>query len=241
MTPIVGVSLKAYFGYRQTLDYCNAVARRLAGHPALVSGEVRLFVLPSFPAIVPVAEIFKGTPIAVGAQNLWSADSGAFTGEVTGPMLHEAGARFVEVGHAERRTIFAESEQLVTEKTAAALRTGLTPVLCIGEADEVSASEAAAECIRQARSALDGATDPVVIAYEPFWAIGAPQPAGDEHIKAVCTALKRELPGSSIIYGGSAGPGLYTRLDGAADGLFLGRFAHDPRALAEVVEEAVPR
>lgn len=248
-SPVVGVSLKMYFGYRQTLDYCHAVARRLAGHPALTSGDVRLFVLPAFPAIPVAADIFRGTPIAVGAQDLWTSDGGAFTGEVGGPMLHEAGARYVEVGHAERRTLFGEDETLVAEKTAAALRNGLTPVLCLGEADRTAVAEAAAECVRQLDSALKAAagqqlSGPVVIAYEPFWAIGAAEPAGDEHITGVCAALRAaiaertEHAGSTVIYGGSAGPGLFTRLGGGVDGLFLGRFAHDPRALAEVVEEA---
>jgi triosephosphate isomerase len=82
-----------------------------------------------------------------------------------------------------------------------------------------------------------------VVAYEPHWAIGAAQPASDEHIKAVVAGLRGAVaqlaPGSSVIYGGSAGPGLLTRLADSVDGLFLGRFAHDPKAFATVLDEAM--
>jgi triosephosphate isomerase len=246
---IVGVSLKMYFGYDRTLRWCRAVATRVGDHPALRSGAVRLFVLPAFPAVAPAAEIFRGTPVAVGAQDLCAADSGAHTGEVGGPMLREAGAQLAEVGHAERRTTYGEDEDVVAAKTAAALRNGLVPVLCLGEPEQVPAEPAAAECTRQLATALraadrHGLGGSITIAYEPFWAIGAEQPAEAAHIAAVCAALRDAIgnrpgrAGSAVIYGGSAGPGLLTKLGPAVDGLFLGRRAHDPAALADVLEEA---
>ncbi len=249
MTLSLGVSLKMYFGYAQTLTWCRTVATTLGDHPALRSGQVELFILPAFPALPAVAEIFAGTPIAVGGQDLWSVDQGAFTGEVSGSMLAELGSRFVEVGHAERRTLFGEDETIVADKLAAALRNGLVPVLCLGETEHGSAQVAGAECVRQLHSALQasqaaGLSGPVVIAYEPHWAIGAAEPASDDHIVAVCAALRSavealtEHRGSKIIYGGSAGPGLLTRLGTGTDGLFLGRFAHDPVALTAIVDEA---
>lgn len=242
MSRIVGVSLKMYFGFDQTVRWCRSIVDLVGRHPALVSGDVRLFVLPSFPAIVPAASAFSGTPIFVGAQNLSTEDSGAQTGEVSGWMLREAGCRYVAVGHAERRTAFHEDETTVAAKAAAALRNGLVPVLCIGEPDRVPAAEAAAECVRQLGTALKNAPyGPVVVAYEPFWAIGAEHPADPSHISSVCSALRDAVlsrPGSSVIYGGSAGPGLLTRLGAAVDGLFLGRFAHDPAALVDVLGEA---
>jgi triosephosphate isomerase len=238
MSRLIGVSLKMYFGYDHTLRWCRAVADRAGDHPALRGGDVRLFVLPAFPAIAAAADIFRGTPIAVGAQDLCAADTGAHTGEVGGPMLREAGAVYVEVGHAERRTLYGETAETVAAKTAAALRNGLVPVLCVGEPQQVRAAQAAAECTRQLASALDGADGGhVVVAYEPFWAIGAARPAEPDHIATVCTTL-REKSGGVVIYGGSAGPGLLTRLGPAVDGLFLGRFAHDPAALVDVLEEA---
>ncbi|WP_371871314.1 triose-phosphate isomerase [Phytohabitans rumicis] len=90
------------------------------------------------------------------------------------------------------------------------------------------------------RGARVNGSRPVVVAYEPVWAIGAAEPAGVDHIAAVCDALRARVPDSPVVYGGSAGPGLLTRLRGAVDGLFLGRFAHDPAALADVLDEAAP-
>jgi len=138
---------------------------------------------------------------------------------------------------------------VVASKTAAALRHGLVPVLCLGEVDKQSSRTAAAECIRQLDSALQAARASdlggrLVVAYEPHWAIGAPVPAPVDHITAVCSTLGEavgrlsEHPQSVVIYGGSAGPGLLSLIAGSVDGLFLGRFAHDPAALAAVLDEA---
>jgi triosephosphate isomerase len=239
MSRIIGVSLKMYFGYDETLRWCRSVVDRVGDHPALRSGAVRMFVLPSFPAIAPAADIFLGSPIAVGGQNLSTEDGGAHTGEVSGAMLYGAGCRYVAVGHAERRARHGEDEATVAAKTAAALRNGLVPVLCLGEREPVPAFDAAGECLRQLASAVRAApAGPVTVAYEPVWAIGADKPADVAHIAAVCAELRDFRPGCSVIYGGSAGPGLLTRLGWSVDGLFLGRFAHDPAALVDVLDEA---
>jgi triosephosphate isomerase len=195
---------------------------------------------------VPAAvEIFEGTRVVVGAQDVATADSGAFTGEVSGVELAEIGVGVVEVGHAERRRLFAETDAVVAEKTSAALRNGIAPVLCVGESTETDGADAAAECLRQLASALDGApAGRVIVAYEPVWAIGAAEPAPAEYTRAICAILRESVSslegrsGSSVIYGGSAGPGLLTELGTDVDGLFLGRFAHDPEALARVLDEA---
>jgi triosephosphate isomerase len=237
---ILGVNLKTYFGYQQTLDWAAVVSHLLAKSPRR---NVELFVLPSFPILPAVAEILAGTGIAVGAQDLCADDAGNRTGEVTGALLAEIGCRYVETGHAERRTLFGETDAVVAAKTATALRHGLTPVLCLGEVEPVSTGAAVEECVRQLAAALPGpVTGRVLVAYEPQWAIGAAEPAGDGHIVGVVAGLKNELRrrvlDAAVIYGGSAGPGLLTRLGHAVDGLFLGRFAHDPQALAAVIAEA---
>jgi triosephosphate isomerase (TIM) len=243
---IIGVSLKMYFGHAQTLDWCRTVGAMAAERPP---SSTRLFLLPSFPSLPGVADVLSGSGVAFGAQDLTAEDAGAQTGEVGGAILAELGCRYVEVGHAERRTLFGESEELVSAKTAAALRHGLVPVLCLGEAGHGEAAPAAVECVRQLDSALAasrtaGLTGPLVVAYEPHWAIGAAEPAPEEHISTVCAALRVAVakldahPESSVIYGGSAGPGLLTRLADTVDGLFLGRFAHEPAALATVLDEA---
>jgi len=241
----VGVSLKMYFGQAEARRWFAQVAELAAGHPAVAGGAVECFVIPTYLQVLPAVEVFSGTPVAVGAQDVATEDSGAFTGEVSGRELAEVGVRLAEVGHAERRRLFGETEAVVAQKAAAALRNGLTPVLCLGEVERVEATDAAAEVVRQLHAALaDAPAGRVIVAYEPVWAIGAPEPAPVEHIAAVAPALRAfvdALPdrdGSTVIYGGSAGPGLLAALDGAVDGLFLGRFAHDPAAIAAVLDEA---
>lgn len=249
MEPTIGVSLKMYFGHAEALAWCRTAAAVARRHPGVVDGRLRVFVAPSFPVLPAAAEIFADSGVEVAAQDLAATDAGAYTGEVSGAELAEIGVRYVEVGHAERRRLFGESELVVATKTAAALRHGLVPVLCLGEADPGPVDVAVAECVRQLESALGEVADPgsgapVVIAYEPHWAIGAAQPAGVDHIAPVCIALGAALRdldcahGSGVIYGGSAGPGLLARLEGSVSGLFLGRFAHDPDAFDQVLTEA---
>ncbi|UKA77616.1 triose-phosphate isomerase family protein [Arthrobacter sp. FW306-07-I] len=246
---LLGVSLKMYFGHEETLEWCRQVAVMAKGHQALQDGEVELFILPSFQALVPARQILADTPVAIGAQDLHWEDRGAFTGEVSGPALAEADCRYVEVGHAERRRLFGEDDAVVSAKTAAALRNGLIPVICVGEPDEGPAENAAEVCLAQLSSALqpdqrNGRGSAVVVAYEPAWAIGSTSPASSKHISEVCARLKEWLRTQtrftqwSVIYGGSAGPGLLTQLDSDVDGLFLGRFAHRVTALSDIIDEA---
>ncbi len=246
---LVGVSLKMYFGHEQTIRWCRAVADVAATHPAVRDDHVTLVVLPSFLYIADVADIFAGTHVAVGGQDLFWTDEGAFTGEVSGKQLRELGCGYAEIGHAERRRIFGETDTMIAVKTAAAYRNRLTPILCVGEAVRSNPAGAARHCRAQLDSALSevqGATaGPVVVAYEPHWAIGAEKPASPEYVAKTCAALRDHLDaqpdfaGSRVIYGGSAGPGLLSRLKGSVDGLFLGRFAHDPSALEHVLTEAL--
>jgi triosephosphate isomerase len=249
---IIGVSLKMYFGYQRSIDYCRDVAAIALAHPAVQSGEIELFVLPTLPVLPEAARILGAAGAGTGAQDIFWEDEGAFTGEVGGRTVAELGGRYVEVGHAERRRIFGEDDRIIGLKTAAAYRNGLTPVLCVGELQQGSVEEAVAQCTAEIDAALNRAqslapADRTIVAYEPQWAIGAPEPATPEYITAVITGLDahlRNLPGqadSRVIYGGSAGPGLITKLDSAVAGLFLGRFAHDPKALKTILDEAAAR
>lgn len=244
--PVVtlGVSLKMYFGYRQTLDWCQAIAGQLRAHGDVRSGAIEVFIIPSYPVLTPVLEIFDGLA-QVGAQNLFWEDRGAYTGEVSPLMLHEMGCRVAEIGHAERRRYFAESDRQIADKTAAAWRNGLTPVLCLGEARQDEVDAAVQVCLQQLDASLTtarmaGLHGELILAYEPQWAIGAAQPACARHIGGVCQALRAALCDDSIrvIYGGSAGPGLLSQLGSQVDGLFLGRFAHDPEAFHSILDEA---
>jgi triosephosphate isomerase len=241
----VGVSLKTYFGHEQARAWFAEVAARAGAHQAVASGAVQLFVIPTYVQIAAALAAFSGTPILVGAQDVSPYDAGPFTGEVTASELAEIGVTLAEIGHAERRLLFGETDEVTAAKAAASLRNGLTPVLCIGESERLDAADAAAATVAQLSADLAGApAGPVIIAYEPVWAIGAAEPAPVVHISAVTLAIRAALDadperaGSSVIYGGSAGPGLLTELGDTVDGLFLGRFAHDPHALVAVLDEA---
>ncbi|WFR65776.1 triose-phosphate isomerase [Curtobacterium flaccumfaciens] len=268
----IGVSLKMYFSHARTLEWAAAVADIARIHPAVRSGAVELFVIPTFPALVPVRDVIGDAPVTLGAQDLAWADSGAYTGEVSGAELREIGVDLVEIAHAERRSLFHETDDDVAGKVHAAFRNHLRPLLCVGEASLPTGS--AATSLRRLRDAsepagvgpassqtavdevtaqldrflatatADGLAGPIVAAYEPVWAIGAPAPAPDDHIVAVLAGIEQylatrpELQGSTVIYGGSAGPGLLTRGQGRIGGLFLGRFAHDPEAIRTILDEA---
>jgi triosephosphate isomerase len=244
-----------YFGHAQTLEWCREVAGLGRSHPAVQSGRAELFVIPGFLSVPAAVDILRDVA-AVGAQDLAEADTGAFTGEVSGAEIAEVGAQLAEVGHAERRRLFGETDRVVQAKTAAALRNGLDPVLCVGEAVRGDPGDAAHECIRQVDDALATARSAqlggrVIVAYEPQWAIGAEAPAEPAHIRTVCSALREhvrafeDFPESRVIYGGSAKPGLLTEIAPDVDGLFLGRFAHRVEALGEILDEVrldgVPR
>jgi len=241
----VGVSLKTYFGHERARAWFRDLAPRAAAHPAVASGAMRLFVIPTYLQIPAALDAFAGTRVLVGAQDVSQHEPGAYTGEVTAAELAEIGVTVAEIGHAERRRLFGETDAVTAAKAAAALSHGLTPVLCIGETSRMDPVDAATATISQLKADLEGVpAGPVIVAYEPVWAIGAPEPAPGTHISTVSRALRATLDadstraGSVVIYGGSAGPGLLTHLGDSVDGLFLGRFAHDPDALVAVLDEA---
>ncbi|MFH8404039.1 triose-phosphate isomerase family protein [Streptomyces sp. NPDC018019] len=240
--PVVGVSLKLYFGLAATRKWLAEVAA-LQDAMAQLPRPVDLFVLPAFPALADARELLAGTGIAYGAQDVHWAETGAWTGEVSAGMLAEAGARYAAVGHAERRRHFGETDTTVAAKAGAAVRAGLVPVICAGERHDAGPARAVEETLTQVRAALGG-TGPgseVIIAYEPVWAIGAREPAPAQHVRTVATAvgacLRDHGVSGRVVYGGTAGPGTFGQLAGSVDGLFLGRLAHDTGSLRQVLEE----
>jgi len=258
---VIGVSLKMYFDAETTELWCGEVAALARRHPAITGGTVSLFVMPSFTALSTAIDHLNDTSVSVGAQDLFWEDRGPFTGEVSGADLEALGCTFAEIGHAERRNVLGESAEMTSLKLAAAVRNSLTPVVCIGESEFSSPAEAVEKCVAQlsdlladtfgdageAEAGASAAMAPIIVAYEPEWAIGSEQAASVEHISTVCASLRELLkatPGfgdSRVIYGGSAGPGLLTRLGDSVDGLFLGRFAHDVSSLERVLDEAIAR
>lgn len=248
-TPVIlGISLKMYFSHQETLDWCEKVLAIAENHPAVANDLATLFILPSTPALGAIDSMLANTKVQLGAQDLFHQDRGAFTGEVGGLMLRELGCSYVAIGHAERRDLFGETDHDVANKLAAALRNDLIPVLCVGEQNRTSADEAAEVCIKQIEASGVGSDLmdlAIVVAYEPVWAIGAEAPAPEAHILQVCSKITQffatsdQFRNSRVIYGGSAGPGLLTRLHGDLSGLFLGRFAHDTDNLVKVLNEVV--
>ncbi len=245
----VGASTKAYLGHAATLAWLDGIAAALEARPELAASGVTPFVIPPFPLIPAALERLSSLAVVVGAQTV-SWGEGALTGEVTATLLAEMGVGMVEIGHAERRRLFGETDDIIAAKVRASLDAGLTPLLCIGEPERLPESDAADFCAQQVRQALGGSfaeLSRLILAYEPVWAIGAAEPASAHYVSDVVDALRRSLAdevssagdgGVPIIYGGSAGPGLLPTLSGV-DGLFLGRFAHDPANFARVLVEAV--
>lgn len=245
---LLGVSLKLYLDIDTSVAWAERIAAVAARSPEVRSGAVQVFVLPSLPALPGVIAAIGDAPVDVGGQDLFWQDRGPYTGGVSGADLKRLGCRYVEVGHAERRQVFGEDAATTRLKLAAAVRNGLTPVLCVGESEDRGAEAAAAVCISQLDQALSavpgGGIGDLVVAYEPEWAIGRAEPAPSAHVAAVGRRLREHLDArgdvraGSVIYGGSAKPGLISTLGGTIDGLFLGRFAHDPDSFAQILEEA---
>lgn len=181
--------------------------------------NVQMVLCPSHMALEEVAKTLKGTPIALGAQDVFWEDKGAFTGEISPKTLTELGCTYCIVGHSERRQHLGETDEMVNKKVLALLRNGLTPIVCVGETlEERQAGRREAVVIGQVRAALAGAeligTRRVVIAYEPRWVIGtgkavSPHDAAEMH-HLILNALHELYPADgvdsriAVIYGGAA-------------------------------------
>lgn len=241
---LLGVSTKMYFSAAKTRKYVDEVVQHLSKSPSL-QDKVDIFIIPDHVTLTGVVSQLEGTSLMVGAQDTYSEDFGAYTGEVSPAVLAEVGCRLVEIGHAERRRLFGETDPDVARKAAAVSRNGMTPLVCIGERTKGEVSVAAEECLVQVEAVMAAIPDDaeVVLAYEPVWAIGAAQPASEDHIVQVSRNIRnfecvRARKGTTrIIYGGSAGPGLFEKLKDGVDGLFLGRFAHEPSQFYQTIRE----
>ena len=243
---IVGVGLKMYFSAAQTNEWARAVKSQIAPMESIKNSSIEFFVLPSTPMITQLVSVFTGSQIHVGSQNHSAIEVGAFTGETSAQMLSEIGCKFAEIGHAERRRDFNETDELIARKVLQALSAHLIPVICVGELTQSSSEKAAEICIEQIKTALSLSGtylhQRMIIAYEPIWAIGVEAPADAAYINAVCAKIKEasSILGSTnlqILYGGSADQGLFEKIAQSVDGLFLGRSAHDVNNLKKIVEE----
>jgi triosephosphate isomerase len=235
---IVGVSLKMYFDLEKTAQYIRDCAPL---GPHALSHNVDIFIIPDFLSLTAASTVLRleAPTIRLGAQDCFWEDNGAYTGEVSPAVLRSIGCSLVELGHAERRRLFGETNVEVAKKAAAAVKNGMTPLVCIGEKTKASVEEAVAECRPQIESILKVTDQDIIFAYEPVWAIGQPEPASAEYVVAVTKELRKFCGTREVrfLYGGSAGPGTFDAMREGVDGLFLGRFAHDPKRFYEVISE----
>jgi len=179
--------------------------------------ETNIGVCPPYVHLTAVGELISGSNIKLGAQNVYFQEKGAFTGEISPLMLKDIGCEYVIIGHSERRTVFKEDDDTVNKKVKAALKAGLTPIMCVGETLQERQDEITEKVIRfQVERGLDDLTpedvNRVVIAYEPVWAIGTGKNATPEQAQAVHLFIRKLLvhianeevaQAKQIIYGGS--------------------------------------
>lgn len=225
-TPLLAGNWKMHCRIDEALALVDELVRLI---DAVADREV--VVAPPFTAVAAVAQRLKGSRVQVAGQDLYWEDKGAFTGEVSGPMLAAAGCSHVIVGHSERRQLFGDSDEWVARKAAAALRADLAPIICVGETlAEREGGTTLAVVERQVRAALadlgPAALRRIVVAYEPVWAIGTGRVATPEQAQEVHRAIRgilAALAGTEIaatvriLYGGSVKPDNIEALMAQAD------------------------
>jgi triosephosphate isomerase len=219
--------------------------------PDAPDGGVEVVICPPFPSLKTAVEHCAQGTVRVAAQNMHEADSGAFTGEVSAPMLLELGVDGVILGHSERRQHFGESDEALARKVPAALAAGLDPILCVGEREEQrDAGETEDVLTRQLAADLAEVADErladVVIAYEPIWAIGTGRTATPEQAQEAISLIRERLAARSpesaertrILYGGSVKPANAAELVGQpdVDGALVGGASLDPADFLQIVK-----
>jgi len=245
-TPLIAGNWKMFKTVAETVKYVKEL-RPLVKDIT----DVEIVVAPPFPSIHAAAEALRASNVAVAGQDLHWEREGAFTGEVSAPMLQEAGAELVIIGHSERRTLCGETDATVNRKIGAAFASGLTPIVCIGETlDQRERSETLEVLDRQIKNGLDGVTADqlprLVLAYEPVWAIGtgrnaSPAQAGEAH-RHIRERLRQWFGADAaelcrVIYGGSVKPENIRDLASQADvdGALVGGASLDVRAFADII------
>ena len=209
---------------------------------------------PTFVALQAVVQAVKGSPILVAAQNLYWQDQGAYTAEISAPMIKACGASHVIIGHSERRQYFGETEKTVSLRLNAALKHGLIPILCIGESiEEREAGQTGDVLISQLAGALAGldakAAAPIIVAYEPVWAIGTGLTATKEQANEAHASIRRYLASRMgpelaescrILYGGSVKPGNAAELmaEEHVDGALVGGASLKAQDFLGIIEAA---
>jgi triosephosphate isomerase len=245
-TPYIAANWKMHKTVADAADFIDALLPRIA------ATQHDVVICPPFTALTAVVERRYGTAVKVAAQNMHEEDAGAFTGEVSAPMLVELDVEAVVLGHSERRQYFNETDEALARKVPAALGAGLEPILCVGESEEArDADQTEGVLVRQLQADLAGVESVeltgIVVAYEPIWAIGTGRTATPEQAQEACAFIRdvlRERGAAAdsirIIYGGSVKPANAAELMAQPDidGALVGGASLDPEEFATIVEAA---
>ncbi len=242
---------KMYKTAREATDYIETLLPKIEKTPA------HIYLAVPFTSIASAAHYAKETSIVIGAQNMNDAREGAFTGEIAGLMLKEAGASFVLLGHSERRHVFGETNAFIHRKVRRALQDDIQPILCVGEtAQEREAGKTEEVLEEQLSSALkdippeEGSR--LIVAYEPVWAIGTGKAATLKHIQEAhtfCRQCLEELFGKKrggaipLLYGGSVKTANAAEIvaQDHVDGVLVGGASLNPDALVEIIHQVAGR
>jgi triosephosphate isomerase len=238
----------------KTQDEARALVRALAPVAGEAAGRVQVAVAPPFTALAAAAEAAAGTLVEIAAQDVYWEPSGAFTGEVSAPMLVDLGVKHCIIGHSERRQLFGETDEAVSKKARALLGAGVLPIVCVGETlEEREGGETLGVVSRQVKAALTGLSAEEIarltVAYEPVWAIGTGRTATTaqaQEVHAVIRGLLRDLAGDGasavrIQYGGSVKPGNAAELMAQpdVDGALVGGASLKETDFSQIVKGAL--
>ncbi|MFH1039323.1 MAG: triose-phosphate isomerase [PVC group bacterium] len=243
--PLIAGNWKLHKTIPEALELAGALKRDLA---ACTGAD--LLVCPPFVDLKPVADLLQGSSIALGGQDLFWEDAGAFTGAISGPMLRSAGCSHVIIGHSERREHFGDTDQIVNKKIRAAITSALTPILCVGESLEKREQKVTKEFLRKQLGLDIRGIGPewiarIIVAYEPIWAIGTgmtatPRQAGETHrfIRELFAEHYNDSIANNIriLYGGSVKPDNARVLIAEADvdGFLVGGASLDAAAFVAI-------
>ena len=245
-TPYIAANWKMHKTVAEAAEFVDALLPRIA------ATQHDVVLCPPFTALSEVVQRRYGTAVKVAAQNMHEEDSGAFTGEVSAPMLVELDVEAVILGHSERRQFFGETDEALARKVTAALAHDLEPILCVGESEAAREGGETEEVLeRQLQADLAQVEGPdlarVVIAYEPIWAIGTGKVASAEQAQEACAYIRDvvRMRGAAaedlrVLYGGSVKPANAAELLSLpdVDGALVGGAALDPEDFAAIVEAA---
>lgn len=243
--PIIAGNWKMHKTIAEAVEFVNEIKGKVN------NTDVEAVICAPFTLLKDLKEATKGTPIKIGAQNMHYADNGAFTGEISAPMLKELDIDYVVLGHSERRQYFNETNETVNKKVVKALEAGIDPILCIGETlEEREADKTKDVCKVQTEKALENVTaedmKKVVIAYEPIWAIGTGKTATAEQANDVIAYVREVVKGLygeeiseevRIQYGGSVKPSNVSEIMNQTDidGALVGGASLQPADFTELV------